>query len=74
MGTARFETITDYIRREVDIAIRCLGCGHTRDMKADSLVAIFGLSVRVAEVKRRLRCRQCGHKGAKLAPIPKLKG
>lgn len=33
---------------------------------------MFSLATRVAAAERRLKCRECGHKGAKLAPVPKL--
>jgi hypothetical protein len=74
MGTARFETVMDYARREVDVAIRCEGCRRVRNMTADQLGAVFGLDGKRLAIERRLRCSQCGHKGAKLAPIPKLEG
>lgn len=71
MGTARFETVLDYGRRGVDVAIRCEGCRYVRNLTADQLQAIFG-GARIIEAQRRLRCSQCGHRGAKLAPIPPL--
>lgn len=72
MGTARFETIMDFARREVDVAVRCRGCRYTRHMKADQVGDVFGLGTRIATAERRLRCSKCGHKGARLAPIPRL--
>jgi hypothetical protein len=74
MGSARIETIVDYVRLHVDVAIRCLGCRRTRNMTADEMAAVFGLPTRIVTAERRLRCSKCGHKGAKLAPIPRLSG
>ena len=72
MGTARIETILDFARLEVDVAIRCDGCRRTRHMTAGEMATVFGLATRVGAAERRLTCRECGHKGAKLAPIPRL--
>jgi hypothetical protein len=72
MGTARFETILDYARYDVDAAIRCGGCGHTRYLKLEQLEAIFGLGTRIGTAARRLKCSKCGHKGAKVTPVPRL--
>jgi DNA-directed RNA polymerase subunit RPC12/RpoP len=72
MGTARFETLMDFARRNVDVAIQCEGCRYRRSMPHEELEAVFGMGTRVVEVRRRLRCSKCGHKGAKLAPIPRL--
>lgn len=72
MGTARFEKVIDYAIRKVDVAVRCEGCRHVRNLTVEQLADIFGLATRLAEVRRRLTCSKCGHKGAKLAPIPKL--
>jgi hypothetical protein len=73
MGSARFELVMDYSARGVDVAIRCEGSRRTRYMTAQELVDVFGPARRVT-AERRLRCRECGHKGAKLAPVPKLEG
>lgn len=34
--------------------------------------AVFGEALRIVTAQRRLRCSACGHKRAKLAPIPRL--
>ena len=72
MGTARFETLVDYAKREVDVGIRCEGCRRVRYMTVAQLGDVFGLATRRDAIERRLRCSQCGHKGARLAPIPRL--
>jgi DNA-directed RNA polymerase subunit RPC12/RpoP len=72
MGSARFETVLDFARLGVDVAIRCDGCKHKRNLTAEQLATIFGLGARLATVRRRLTCSKCGHKGASLAPIPRL--
>ncbi|HEV2079999.1 MAG TPA: hypothetical protein VGR19_08935 [Allosphingosinicella sp.] len=72
MGSARFETVMDFAPLEVDAVIRCEGCRYSRNLTAEQLATMFGLGTRLAEVRRRLVCSRCGHKGAKLAPIPRL--
>ncbi len=74
MGTARFETIGDYLRYDVDVAIRCDGCRYRRTLTAEQIQAIFGLGTRIITAQRRLRCSRCGAKGGRLAPIPRLTG
>lgn len=74
MGTARFETIMDFLRLNVDVAVRCSGCRRIRYMTAEELEAVFGAPTRLLTAQRRLRCSQCGHRGAKLAPIPRMQG
>jgi hypothetical protein len=63
MGTARFETIMDFARYQVDVAIRCDGCLRTRHLSDAQMEAVFGIGVRIATAERRLKCRVCGHEG-----------
>lgn len=72
MGTARFDEIIHFAARNVDVAIRCGGCRRVRYMKAEEMADVFGLATRVVTAERRLKCRACGHKGAKLAPVPRF--
>ena len=68
----RFETILDYARHEVDVAIRCNGCRHRRFLTVEQVIDIFGIATRIGRAEHRLRCMQCGHKGGRMAPIAKL--
>lgn len=72
MGTAKFETLMDFAKREVDVAIRCQGCRRVRKVKIEVLADVLSLGTRVVEAERRLRCGECGHRGARLAPILRL--
>ena len=72
MGNFRFETILDFSSKQVDVAVRCDGCRRVRYLTAAQVADIFGIACRIVTAERRLRCSQCGHKGAKLAPIPRL--
>ena len=68
----RFETIMDFGRHRVDVALRCNGCRHTRFLTLEQVVDIFGLATRIGRAELRLRCTRCGHKGGRMAPIPQL--
>ena len=72
MGTARIDTIMDFARLNVDVAVRCGGCRRKRHLTAEEIEAVFGLATRVATAERRLKCGECGHKGARLSPVPRL--
>ena len=72
VGSARFEIVMDYAVRGVDVALRCGGCRHTRFLTSAQAADIFGLAERITRAERRLRCSRCGHKGGRMAPIPRL--
>jgi hypothetical protein len=72
MGSARFELIIDFYRHEVDVALRCDGCKHTRCLTVQQVGKIFGIEERIAKCAKRLVCSRCGHKGGRMTPIPKL--
>jgi hypothetical protein len=54
MGTAKFETVMDFAKYKVDVAIRCEGCRYKRNMPAEQFEAVFGIATRLAEVRRLL--------------------
>ena len=62
----------DFASYGVDVAIRCEGCRRTRHMTRDEVAAVFGPGTRIPTAERRLRCSRCGHKGARMRPIPRL--
>jgi DNA-directed RNA polymerase subunit RPC12/RpoP len=72
MGSAKFETLVDFNRHDCDVAIRCTGCGHTRTVKVPDLGAALGWGTRLPVARKRLRCQECGRRGAKLIPVPRL--
>jgi hypothetical protein len=74
MGTARFETIVDFARYGVDVAIRCDGCRRRRLQTFEQIEAVFGAGTRIATAERRLKCSVWGHKGARVRPVPRLSG
>ena len=72
MGSARFELIIDFYRHEVDVALRCDGCKHTRFLIVQQVGRIFGIEERIAKCAKRLVRSHRGHKGGRMTPIPKL--
>ncbi len=72
MGTARFEVVGDFGRHDVDVAIRCPKCRHTRRLTCSQLYVIFGFGERIYRAQRRCVCSKCGERGARFAPVPKL--
>jgi len=71
MGSKRFVTVYDYYRADADVVIRCKGCAHTVRMTGIEIMIRFGL-VSIKAASARLKCKECGHRGAALAPIPRL--
>lgn len=72
MGSARFEPIIDFYRHEVDVALRCNGCKHTRFLTVQQVGKIFGIEERITRCAKRLLCSGCGHRGGRMTAIPKL--
>ncbi|GAO38365.1 hypothetical protein SCH01S_14_00300 [Sphingomonas changbaiensis NBRC 104936] len=72
MGNARFEVMGDFGRYDTDVAVRCDHCRHKRFLTTAQVYTIFGMETRIAKAQRRLRCSQCGGKGGRFAPIPRL--
>jgi hypothetical protein len=72
MASAKFESMLDFAKRDVDVAIRCNHCRHTRMLTIEQACDIFGMATRVARAQSRCRCSECGGRGARMTPIPKL--
>lgn len=70
MGTRQIRTAADFHRAKVNARVVCLGCNCVRVVDACTLTLWFVVPVQVELAGRRLLCRQCGHRGAKLTPVP----
>lgn len=72
---ARFRALQDFIAAQVDVMVECLGCG--RRVRADPRRIVRALPVKwrmtLGYQASRLRCAECGHRGARLAPVPRIK-
>lgn len=63
MSGARFESLEDCNRHAVRVTISCVGCGHTRHLSANILMALFQSKPkdwRFATIAPRLVCYKCG--------------
>ena len=64
--------MSDIGRHDLDVAIRCNHCKHLRKLTLEQAYAVFGVATRIANAQARCRCSQCGEKGARIAPIPRM--
>jgi transcription elongation factor Elf1 len=70
MGTRQIRTTADFHRAKANARVVCLGCQRVRIVHARTLALWFIVPVQVETAARRMRCSQCGHRGAKLSPVP----
>lgn len=68
MGDKKIRLTTDFERFRVDVAIRCRACGHTTYTAGRAFAELFGNPTSIQVATKRLRCAECGAKGAKVAP------
>ena len=66
----RQRKLSDWASLEASCAVRCDHCGHTGRTTARALRDRFGGNATVKEVRSKLRCSECGQRGARIAPIP----
>lgn len=74
MGDKPPRTLLDYARFDADAAVRCGGCQRTVTVDARALAARFGplgLVRDAAALAPRLKCHSCGHRGARIVPVPR---
>jgi len=57
-------TRLDQLSNKDLIRMTCGGCGRVRDIPALFLAAICGEHLQTTQIRGRLRCRECGHRGA----------
>ena len=44
----------------------CLGCDRSQVLDQDALAVRFGWDMRVQDIRRRVRCSQCGQRSGRL--------
>lgn len=66
----RVRKLGDWYGLGASCAIRCDHCGHTGRITSEALRIRFGPASAVKDVGAKLRCSECGKRGAKIAPIP----
>ena len=74
MGSKHFKKTGDFILLKADAAIRCPSCKHVRHMSALAFAQMFPRNPPIASAARRLRCGECGYKGAGIAAVPRREG
>ena len=72
MGSKTFRTVYDFLRNDVLVGVRCLGCQHVGRMEAREMVERFGPREPIGRAAKRFKCSHCGHKGAQLTAFPRL--
>jgi hypothetical protein len=72
VSTKRFDSTFDF--HDLDVVIRCRSCNRREKITGYQFRFMFngGMPCPLPEAKRRLRCKDCGHKGADIAPVPDL--
>ncbi|PZX14248.1 hypothetical protein LX81_03047 [Palleronia aestuarii] len=63
-------TIADMIDEDVELEIHCAQCGKVSLRRGRTLLAKFGLTVRIRVLQRRLRCQTCGMMGELRLTLP----
>ena len=54
--------------KDYALIARCRGCQHTHELNVALLLKRLGAQVRMEHVSTRLRCNQCGKRGAQIQP------
>jgi DNA-directed RNA polymerase subunit RPC12/RpoP len=70
MGSKHFKKTGDFMLFRADAAIRCPACRHLRTMSGRNFAALFSRNMLLVSAIKRLRCAECGHKGAEIAAVP----
>ncbi len=64
-------TIRDLIQDGVTVEVRCTGCGKAWIFQGRVGLEHLGIkSLRISELQRRLRCRNCRHRGELVLTLP----
>ena len=70
MGNKSFRVVSDFLHHQVDPALRCPSCKHVRKVSALVFLRMFKHDFGLGDAAKMLRCLECGHKGAEIAPLP----
>ena len=72
MGSKNFRKTGDFMLFRADAAIRCPSCKHVRRMRGLEFAQLFKRNLLLVSAVKRLRCAECGHKGAEITAVPRL--
>lgn len=67
VATHKLYRTDDFARRHAPAEVRCSRCGWRVVFPPDAFNKLFDPPVAVFVAERRLRCRQCGHRGATIS-------
>lgn len=73
MGTKRFDSVFDYTKWGCDIAVSCR-CGHKARLETKEIMkacVLNGLDTRMPAIRARLKCKACGSREVRCAPVPR---
>jgi DNA-directed RNA polymerase subunit RPC12/RpoP len=70
MGNKSFRVVSDFMHHKVDPVIRCASCKHVRGVTGLEFLRMFRRDYDLGDAAKMMRCSECGHKGAEIAPIP----
>jgi DNA-directed RNA polymerase subunit RPC12/RpoP len=71
MGSKHIRKTGDFMLFRADAAIRCQSCKHVRRMSGLAFAQLFKRNMLLISAVKRLRCTECGHKGAEIAAVPR---
>ena len=63
-GPLVLETLAEY--RGLTLTAFCLACDRSQVLDQDALAVRFGWDMRVGDIRRRVRCSQCGQRSGRL--------
>ena len=63
-GLLVLETLAEH--RGLTITAFCLACDRSHVLDQDALAVRFGWDMRVQDIRRRVRCNQCGQRSGRL--------
>jgi len=66
----RARKIGEWYALGASCAVRCNHCGHIGRTSSAALRERFGPATAVREIGKKMRCGECGKRGAKIAPLP----
>jgi len=70
VANKQIRTVSDFTRFQANARIYCLVCHRSRIVEGAVITQWFGAGVAIEDAARRMKCRKCGGRGAKISPVP----
>jgi len=70
MSNKRFVLLFDIARAHANAKLQCRSCPYSRVVTSDELFQILPMTMRIDHAGARLRCGECGKRGADIIAIP----